>query len=166
GMGIDKSDIRTVVHAGVPGSIDDYYQEIGRAGRDGEPAAAVLVYDARTIRIPRLLAARTHLGETTFHRVVDAIENVCGPIGVTELVTAADVPAHAVDRVVNELTELGFVQLTGSGRHRVVEPAGQLPAPAELTEQLVTLDQRRQAILTSRINSAREYAESPHCRRA
>lgn len=166
GMGIDKPDIRTVVHAGVPGSIDDYYQEIGRAGRDGEPAAAVLVYDARTIRIPRLLAARTHLGEATFHRVVDAIENAAGPIPVTELVIAADVPAHAVDRVVNELTELGFVQLTGSGRHRIVEPAGQLPRPAELTEQLVALDQRRQAVLTSRINSAREYAESVHCRRA
>jgi ATP-dependent DNA helicase RecQ len=166
GMGIDKPDIRTVVHAGVPASIDDYYQEIGRAGRDGQPAVAVLVHDPRTIRIPRLLAARTHLGEATLHRVVDAIENVCGPIAVTDLVTAADVPAHAVDRVVNELGELGFVGLTGSGRHRVVEPQHRLPPPAELTEQLVALDQRRQAVLASRLDAARAYAESTRCRRA
>jgi ATP-dependent DNA helicase RecQ len=166
GMGIDKPDIRTVVHAGVPASIDDYYQEIGRAGRDGEPAVAVLVHDPRTIRIPRLLAARTHLGEATLHRVVDALENVCGPIAVADLATAADVPAHAVDRVVNELAELGFVRLTGSGRRRVVEPEHRLPPPAELTEQLVAVDQRRQAVLASRLNAARAYAESTRCRRA
>jgi ATP-dependent DNA helicase RecQ len=131
GLGIDKPDIRTVVHAGVPASIDDYYQEIGRAGRDGEPAAAVLVHDPRTIRIPRILAARTHLGEATLHRVVDAIENAGGQIAVAELVKSAEVPAHAVDRVVNELTELGFVSLTGSGHHRIVEPEQHLPPPSD-----------------------------------
>jgi ATP-dependent DNA helicase RecQ len=68
--------------------------------------------------------------------------------------------------VVNELGELGFVGLTGSGRQRLVAPERQLPPPTDLTEQLAALERRRQAVLASRINAAREYAESPRCRRA
>ena len=53
GMGIDKPDIRYVIHMNLPASMEAYYQEIGRAGRDGEPAEAILLYGYNDLRLRR-----------------------------------------------------------------------------------------------------------------
>ena len=53
GMGVDKPDIRFVCHHDLPGSIESYYQEIGRAGRDGDPAEALLLFGADDIKLRR-----------------------------------------------------------------------------------------------------------------
>jgi len=64
GMGIDKPDVRFVAHAGIPKSIEAYYQETGRAGRDGDPALALMLWGAEDFA-----RARQRLGEVEPHRL-------------------------------------------------------------------------------------------------
>ncbi|MCO4762275.1 MAG: ATP-dependent DNA helicase RecQ [Myxococcales bacterium] len=60
GMGVDKADIRTVLHVGLPATVEGYYQEIGRAGRDGQPSRAIALYSWADRRLHDFLRDRSY----------------------------------------------------------------------------------------------------------
>ncbi len=80
GMGIDKSDVRFVLHVDLPGSVEAYYQEIGRAGRDGAPADAHMLYGLQDIRMRRVFIEEEDSSperKRREHKRLDALVGYC-----------------------------------------------------------------------------------------
>lgn len=75
GMGIDTEDIRFVLHAEVPGSMESYYQEIGRAGRDGKPAECTLLYDQRDLNTQMEFIRWSNPSPEFYRLVYEHLEN-------------------------------------------------------------------------------------------
>ncbi|AWB47607.1 RecQ family ATP-dependent DNA helicase [Gemmobacter aquarius] len=76
GMGIDKPDIRLVVHADIPGSLENYLQEAGRAGRDRQPATCVLLYHTDDVERQFTLAARSRLERHEIGAILKALRRI------------------------------------------------------------------------------------------
>jgi ATP-dependent DNA helicase RecQ len=125
GMGIDKPNIRYIVHYQAPGSLEQYVQEIGRAGRDGRPAHCIFLFDAADLEIQQRLQALSRPAVWHLERLESALtawaSEQRSPT-VAALAYSAGVPARIGEVLLSDLEQAGLVERDQEGRIVVVIP--------------------------------------------
>lgn len=109
GMGIDKSNLRYIIHFDFPGSLTAYYQEVGRAGRDGLPAVGILLYDPSDRKIQQYFMEASQPTEADFASVQSIVSTASVPPNLTTLRRLTGLHPTRLVVVLAELVEQGFL---------------------------------------------------------
>ena len=117
GMGIDRSDVRFVAHFDVPGSVEAYYQEAGRAGRDGEPAECDLLFNYADTRTQEFFIDGNNPGPDIIRDLYMALHKLCGPENNEVTVSIRDMTdmlnlknSMQVSSALSHLVRTGYVE--------------------------------------------------------
>jgi ATP-dependent DNA helicase RecQ len=162
GMGVDKPNVRFVFHHDISDSVDSYYQEMGRAGRDGEKALAILFYCPDDLNIRRFLASSGQVDAEEVEQVAAVVQEQDEPIKRRDLREQTGLSQAKVATALSRLEEVGVVEMLPTGE--VVE-SEQPPEVSEAAQEAVRAQERYQHYLRSRLEMMRGYAEVRDCRR-
>jgi ATP-dependent DNA helicase RecQ len=161
GMGADKPDIRFVYHADVSDSVDAYYQEIARAGRDGEPAEAVLFYRPQDISSQSFKTGTAHVDSEALEAVYHALLETKEPMTREELSEASKFSSRKLTGLIQKLEESGAIAHLETG---AIEATSSRPLP-EVIEEAERRQQFLKDIRKRRLQRMQQYAECRSCRR-
>jgi ATP-dependent DNA helicase RecQ len=162
GMGVDKPNVRAVLHAEISDSIDAYYQEIGRSGRDGRPARAVLFFRAEDVGLRRFFAGAGQLAVDEALAVAEIVEDADGPVDARTLHVATGLSETKIVSALSRLADVGFVTLLPDGEVTKGDDAVPIDDAAEAA---AAAQHSRKEYERTRVEMIRGYAETNGCRR-
>jgi ATP-dependent DNA helicase RecQ len=161
GMGIDKPNVRFVVHADICESLDAYYQEIGRAGRDGAPATALLLYREEDLGLRRFFTAGPP-DTKALRAVARAVRAADGAVSGDDARAETDLPRRGFTAALNLLEQSGSVQLDPQQGLRWDE---RRPTVQTAVRRALAVAEQHRRMEESRLDMMRSYAETRRCRR-
>jgi ATP-dependent DNA helicase RecQ len=162
GMGVDKPNVRWVFHQNVSDSVDSYYQELGRAGRDGEPARAVLFYRPEDLGLRRFFASGA-VDREAMDRIARLLAAAGRPVDPVEMLEQAGVSRTKLATALHRLEDAGAVQTRSDGTVRAIASEERIE---KAVDDAATAEEQRLAFDRSRVEMMRSYSEHHGCRRA